>query len=333
MKIQKILLFSSLCEVSSVYGGGGSGFLEDVVVITEGASFKNHKNEVAAIKRKLKDRMDMKVIGLDVRRVLEQHPPFWYAPHKKYVMVSSLADCLQKIIATYPNLMKKLACREDIKSMYYAGMMTCYMRVMLDQVPCKNDDVKKFHDAWVKTGFQYLEKVKDYSLDAKYFWIEFGTQENKTVLFEEMVKKGYKWANYSLGHCYECAKGEKQNVEKALTCYLEAANVNHPGALYAMADHYEDWDSNDPDYKKAFEYYLRSAQQGYAEAQYKVGRFYELELGVDEDIQNTENAKAWYELAAAQGHKKAVKDLDSLNKPKISKFNHIQQFVPKTVKN
>ena len=101
----------------------------------------------------------------------------------------------------------------------------------------------------------------------------------------------------------------KNALKKALELYEAAINMNHPIAMYQLADLYRDGKYLDKDEKKAFELYNKSANLDCVHAYYKLGICYEYGYGTNMDL-----AKAieYYTIASNKGHFYATLKLASI---------------------
>jgi len=90
-------------------------------------------------------------------------------------------------------------------------------------------------------------------------------------------------------------------VENSVTQQAEQGNALAQaklGSLYLLGQ-----DGHDKDEKKAAEWMLKSANQGFLEAQVIMAAMYDRGLGIEMDVHK---ATAFYEKAAAQGHKPSL---------------------------
>ncbi len=99
----------------------------------------------------------------------------------------------------------------------------------------------------------------------------------------------------------QAAEQSRSETENAVAQSAEQGNALAQaklGALYLLGR-----DEHEKDEKKAFEWLLKAANQGVLEAQVIVAAMYDRGLGIPMDVHK---ATAWYEKAAAQGHKPSL---------------------------
>lgn len=111
-----------------------------------------------------------------------------------------------------------------------------------------------------------------------------------------------------LGNLYLDGKGGvKQDYDKALACFTEAAELDYADAQAQVAYMYQNALGVEADYGKAMEWNNRAILQGNAQAQSQLGYMYHMGLGV---TRNLDTAASWYTKAAAQGNEFAKKMLE-----------------------
>ena len=111
-------------------------------------------------------------------------------------------------------------------------------------------------------------------------------------------------AAYYLGRMYEEGLGVPRDERQARAFYRTAGRMLHPDAFYRSGYDYLRFSPNpeeDPLLTESF--YLRAARQGHAGEMYSLGFFYDRVCGMPQE------AVAWYEKAAKQGHPAAQKCL------------------------
>jgi TPR repeat protein len=107
----------------------------------------------------------------------------------------------------------------------------------------------------------------------------------------------------SLGVCYAEGKGVERDPEEAHRLFTLAALQNYPVAQCNVADNFRLAIGTNVNLTEAIRYYRLAAKQHYAQAQFKLGCVYENgEGGVVQDINQ---ARYWFLLAADQGNKAA----------------------------
>lgn len=114
-------------------------------------------------------------------------------------------------------------------------------------------------------------------------------------------------AECSLAKCHYLGQGTPQNYYVALTWFRKSAEKNWAEAQYYIGRcYYYGQGFPKPDYFQAVIWYQKAADQGNADAQYQLGLCYEKGLGVKQD---GKIARKWFEKAAANGNKNAMKKL------------------------
>ncbi|ACE06309.1 hypothetical protein Aasi_0950 [Candidatus Amoebophilus asiaticus 5a2] len=154
------------------------------------------------------------------------------------------------------------------------------------------------------------EKVKNDQRHI-YLLLHVSKQIENHALYEELkeyveacAKQGNILAQTNLGYMYENGLGVKQDNERAVEWYKNAAEQHYPiaqnllgdmfytrkGVWFSYPEHY---------YQEATKWYRAAAEQGYALAQANLGYMYRKGLGVQ--LNNAEAIK-WYKAAASQGN-------------------------------
>lgn len=105
--------------------------------------------------------------------------------------------------------------------------------------------------------------------------------------------------NYTRALIYYVGKGVVQDYAKAIEFFLVAAEHDHEGAKYELAEMYKYGLGVSINYEKAFKWYRSAAEQGHSEAQAELGSMYEYGMGTDSN--DAESVK-WYLAAAKQGN-------------------------------
>lgn len=95
-----------------------------------------------------------------------------------------------------------------------------------------------------------------------------------------------------------------QDYRVAIEWFKRAGAHGVAEAQYEVGLRYERNEGVDePDKMRAVDYFLKSAQMGYAPAQYRMGQLYQYG---DTVVKSLDEARRWYQAAAAQGHSEAV---------------------------
>lgn len=104
------------------------------------------------------------------------------------------------------------------------------------------------------------------------------------------------------------AKGE---YDEALKAYEAAADMGNVRALCSLGKLYYTGNSVGKNAEKAYMCFRKAAESGYDIAQYNLGIMFLKGIFVAE---NRTAASEWFSLAAAQGHKEAIKAIEKMNK-------------------
>ena len=100
-----------------------------------------------------------------------------------------------------------------------------------------------------------------------------------------------------------------RDYESAISIYDHLARSGDPDAAYLLASMYRVGRGVDKDPELANEWMLKAANAGHARAQYNMGQ-----LSLSEK-QSQEEARAWFEKSALQGHVMAAESLKALDQP------------------
>jgi len=101
--------------------------------------------------------------------------------------------------------------------------------------------------------------------------------------------------------------GVPQNISFANYWLKQAAELNHPTAMYHWGVNSELGVGMRQDYKNAMKWYTHAATAGNKLAQHNLGMLYYQGLGAP---RNLELAIYWFGYAALQGHKPAMENID-----------------------
>lgn len=128
-------------------------------------------------------------------------------------------------------------------------------------------------------------------------------EEKHTELLDERATLGDPTAQFALGQFYQQgAGGVKQDIEKAISYYMQAVAQQDLQAEYTLGILYLKGETGKPDYKQAVGWLSDAAFKGNPEAQYVLGRLWEQGLRVDDEKwaikPDLERAKAMYSLSA-----------------------------------
>jgi TPR repeat protein len=144
------------------------------------------------------------------------------------------------------------------------------------------------------------------------------------------ASKGFALSQNSLGKLYEKLGDDEtfddeyrgdQNYDTAIKYYELAAKQGHADAQYNLAIMHE------PDFEQMKPYLEQAANQQHPEALFYLGNLYMESDVVERDF---EMAKVCFEIAANQGHAKAMEKLVSLyleQRLEPSFYQHVQRYV------
>lgn len=135
-------------------------------------------------------------------------------------------------------------------------------------------------------------------------------QENKEIkeaieCFQSAASKGHPLAQNEMGIAYRDGNGVIRNYSEAIKYFHKAAQNGVAYAQVQMGDHHFRGFSSDG--YPAYKYYKLAAEQGDSSGMYGVGRCYEWESGIR---QNLYEAKKYYEKAASLGNTYAQERLN-----------------------
>ncbi|MBO4783681.1 MAG: SEL1-like repeat protein [Lachnospiraceae bacterium] len=128
---------------------------------------------------------------------------------------------------------------------------------------------------------------------------------NKSLdFYMKSADKGNAYSMICAGYTFQEGVGVETDYEKAMDYYRKAADLNIPEAICDMGILYEYGNGNvKQDFDKAYEWYTKAADMNYPEAMKRIGDMYlRGEYGVkDEDKNDYNSARSWYEKAVANG--------------------------------
>ncbi len=150
-----------------------------------------------------------------------------------------------------------------------------------------------------------------YNLGLRYYKGEDVKQDfDKAVLyFHEAAEQGHAEAQNALGECYYGGEGVKKSNIEAAKWFRKAAEQGLPKAQTYLGQCYYDGDGVKEDKEEAVKWFRKAAEQGYAEAQASLAGCYFDGYGVQKNIEMT---AMWLRKAAEQGLAKAQVSLGLL---------------------
>lgn len=148
--------------------------------------------------------------------------------------------------------------------------------------------------------------------------------ERALFWFEQAANAGVANAAYNLGVLYHQGLGTAPDLTKAIDWYGRAADLGHPEAQYNLGIAYIEGVGVPYDPFKANAYFEKAASQGIMEAAYNLGLIHENGLlGKPEP----EEALVWYKTAADKGSPEAKAALEQLAKTLNIGVNKINEMV------
>ncbi|KAF9437445.1 hypothetical protein BGZ76_000708 [Entomortierella beljakovae] len=133
-------------------------------------------------------------------------------------------------------------------------------------------------------------------------------------LFTQAAGFGYAPSQYKLGHCYEYGTLTcPVDPRRSIAWYTRAAEQGDAESELGLSGWYltgEDGVLKQSD-TEAYLWARKAADKGLARAEYAVGYYTEVGIGVKQDL---EEARKWYQRAAAQGNSRAKRRLTDMKK-------------------
>ncbi len=120
-----------------------------------------------------------------------------------------------------------------------------------------------------------------------------------------------------VAYLYQKGKMLPKDIDKAIYWYERALKNGSKDLNYRLGILYLNSDDKAIDYKKSFNYFYKSLESNKSNSQYAVAYMYHNGFGVKKDISK---AKIFYEKAADQENKLAIKMLTYLNKKPKKKY-------------
>lgn len=124
----------------------------------------------------------------------------------------------------------------------------------------------------------------------------------ETISYSEQLVKDARQGNPSaqrdLGYCYVNGLGVEQNIEKAFSWLIKAANQDDADAQDLLGTLYM---RTHNDYHNAFKWCSKAAEKGHVKGQYHVGVLYES----CSDLLDLQKAVQWFTKAAHKGYNQA----------------------------
>ncbi|WP_338813141.1 tetratricopeptide repeat protein [Bernardetia sp. Wsw4-3y2] len=193
---------------------------------------------------------------------------------------------------------------EKVKGNHFTSLKPS-MELFIEKIEAgeENKNSNEATEEKVVIDDNFLEGIQLYQ-KAKTFYDDENFQEAIPYL-EEAAKKGHEGAQFDLGYLYKEGKGTKQDNEKSLFWFKEAAKQESAMAQMAVASIY----LVDKNYNEGFKWTKLAAQQGVVEAQYYVGMMYLEGKGT---TKNYTEAIKWHKEAIKSNHAEAMFSLGAL---------------------
>ncbi len=152
--------------------------------------------------------------------------------------------------------------------------------------------------------------ARENTLKKGFYFFDQDKYSEAYKILKPLAEEGEAMAQNILGVLYEFGKGVSKDDKQSFIWFQKAAKQDLPSAQYSLGHMYEYGRGVKQDYKEAFGWYLKAANQDLANAKYAIGLMYGKGKGLQRDLKQ---AVIWLEKAAAQGHKKSIEMLTSIN--------------------
>ena len=144
-------------------------------------------------------------------------------------------------------------------------------------------------------------------------------KEQKALsLFMKAAKLGHPGALLYVGGFYDKGNMVKRDLPKAFASYMQAATAGNPIAQFNVASMYLSGEGTTRDDKEAIEWFKKSAANGNSKAAYNLGVMYYTGKGVKE---SESTAREWFKISAKNGNAFAPFA--------IEKLGHSMTFYPR----
>ena len=183
----------------------------------------------------------------------------------------------------------------------------------LCRMPCAKDTAERLARLRRHVENDVPEAISHLGHAYRESWYGLVKSDKKAAkIYKRAVELGNVEAMSNLGKLYETGSGVKLDKKKAKQLLATAADRGYAKAQYNLGLlHYNDEEVNND--KEALRNFKRSADQGFTHAMFMVGICYQHGIGAALDL---EDARRWYELAAAKGNKLAIARLEMLERQK-----------------
>jgi TPR repeat protein len=126
-----------------------------------------------------------------------------------------------------------------------------------------------------------------------------GDHAGAAQILRKAADAGNALAQLRLALMYDQGDGLPQNSRTAFEWYTKAAALGEPESQNQLGNNYEGGGFVDENWDLSARLRQASAQQGWMKGQFSLGRAYQFGIGVP---QSRQQAIAWFQKAAAQGH-------------------------------
>ncbi|KAI9183820.1 hypothetical protein H9P43_002872 [Blastocladiella emersonii ATCC 22665] len=131
-------------------------------------------------------------------------------------------------------------------------------------------------------------------------------------LYTQSAQLGYAPSQFRLGTCFQDGDlGCPVDAKASIMWYTRAAEQGHPDAELALSGWYLEGADGvlPPNDEQAYAWARRAADKGLSKAEFAVAYYHEMGVGVPQSL---EEARRWYQRAAAQGNRKAMDRLQDM---------------------
>ena len=125
-----------------------------------------------------------------------------------------------------------------------------------------------------------------------------------------LAVKGDAKAQYSLGELYRQGRGVRQDHAEAAQWYRMSADQGHERAQFLLGQMYFQGQGVPQDHAEAARWYRMVAKKGDVGMQFNLGLIYRR----DGSIQDYVAAHTWFNIAAANGHRNAAANRESVSR-------------------
>jgi len=187
---------------------------------------------------------------------------------------------------------------------------------LLFTLPCMGEDTSSLSEA--EALYQQAQKIHFAPDESTTVSTESSEAQRALSLYMKAAKLGHPGALLYVGGFYDKGNMVKRDLSKAFASYMQAASAGNPIAQFNVASMYLRGEGTDRDYKEAIEWFKRSAANGNSKAAYNLGVMYYTGEGVK---QSESTAREWFKISAKNGNAFAPFA--------IEKLGHSMTFYPR----